>query len=53
MSFYTFGKCAHNDRIGAEIIAKFMEFMPDTGRKLPRDKLRELRAMVRCRVLVI
>ena len=47
------GKRAKTDRIDAMIIAMFMEFRPDAGRKRPRDKLRELRALVRYRAQVV
>ena len=47
------GKRAKTDRIDAMIIAMFMEFRPDAGRKRPRDKLRELRALVRFRAQTV
>ena len=47
------GERAKTDRIDAMIIAMFMEFRPDAGRRRPRDKLRELRALVRYRAQVV
>ena len=47
------GKRAKTDRIDAIIIAMFMEFRPDAGRKRPRDKLRELRALIRFRAQTV
>lgn len=39
------GTRAKTDRIDAELIARFMAFRPDAGRKLPAEKLRFLRAL--------
>ena len=38
------GTLAKTDRIDAELIARFMAFRPEAGRRLPRGKLRDLRA---------
>lgn len=40
------GTRAKTDRIDAELIARFMAFRPDAGRRLPHEKLRLLRALV-------
>ncbi len=40
------GTRAKTDRIDAELIARFMAFRPDAGRKLPHEKRRRLRALV-------
>lgn len=40
------GTRAKADRIDAELIARFMVFRPDSGRSLPHEKLRLLRALV-------
>jgi transposase len=39
------GRRAKTDRIDAELIARFMAFRPDAGRRLPSEKLRVLRAL--------
>ena len=39
------GTRAKTDRIDAELIARFMAFRPDSGRNLPAQKLRLLRAL--------
>lgn len=39
------GTRAKTDRIDAELIARFMAFRPDSGRVLPHEKLRLLRAL--------
>ena len=39
------GTRAKTDRIDAELIARFMAFRPDAGRRLPHEKLRYLRAL--------
>ena len=36
---------AKTDRIDAELIARFMAFRPEAGRRLPSGKLRDLRAL--------
>ena len=38
------GTLAKTDRIDAELIARFMAFRPEAGRRLPSGKLRDLRA---------
>ncbi len=40
------GTRAKTDRIGAELIARFMAFRPEAGRTLPHKKLRLLRALI-------
>lgn len=40
------GTRAKTDRIDAELIARFMVFRPDAGRRLPHEKIRLLRALV-------
>ena len=39
------GTRAKTDRIDAELIARFMAFRPDSGRNLPHEKIRVLRAL--------
>ena len=39
------GTLAKTDRIDAELIARFMAFRPEAGRRLPSGKLRDLRAL--------
>ena len=39
------GTLAKTDRIDAELIACFMAFRPEAGRRLPSGKLRDLRAL--------
>jgi len=39
------GTRAKTDRIDAELIARFLAFRPDAGRRLPHEKLRLLRAL--------
>ena len=39
------GTLAKTDRIDAELIARFMAFRPEAGRRLPRETLRGLRAL--------
>ena len=39
------GTLAKTDRIDAELIARFMAFRPEAGRRLPRGKLRDLRTL--------
>ena len=39
------GALAKTDRIDAELIARFMAFRPEAGRRLPRETLRGLRAL--------
>ena len=39
------GRRAKTDRIDAELIARFMSFRPEAGRRLPSEKLRVLRAL--------
>jgi transposase len=39
------GTRAKTDRLDAELIARFLAFRPDAGRKLPAQKLRLLRAL--------
>jgi len=39
------GTRAKTDRIDAELIARFLDFRPDAGRRLPHEKLRLLRAL--------
>jgi transposase len=39
------GTRAKTDRIDAELIARFMVFRPESGRRLPHEKLRLLRAL--------
>ena len=39
------GTSAKTDRIDAELIARFMAFRPEAGRRLPSGKLRDLRAL--------
>lgn len=39
------GTRAKTDRIDAELIARFLAFRPDVGRRLPHEKLRLLRAL--------
>lgn len=39
------GTRAKTDRIDAELIARFMAFRPDSGRMLPHEKIRFLRAL--------
>lgn len=39
------GTRAKTDRIDAELIARFLDFRPDAGRRLPHEKLRFLRAL--------
>ncbi len=36
---------AKNDRINAELIARFFTFRPEAGRSLPAEKLRLLRVL--------
>lgn len=40
------GTRAKTDRVDAELIARFMVFRPDAGRRLPHEKIRLLRALV-------
>ena len=40
------GTRAKTDRIDAELIARFMAFRPDAGRRLPHEKIRLLRALI-------
>ena len=40
------GTRAKTDRIDAKLIARFMAFRPDAGRRLPHQKLRVIRALV-------
>ena len=39
------GTLAKTDRIDAELIARFMAFRPEAGRRLPSGRLRDLRAL--------
>ena len=39
------GTSAKTDRIDAELIARFMAFRPEAGRRLPSGRLRDLRAL--------
>ncbi|MFN3276656.1 MAG: IS110 family transposase, partial [Paracoccus sp. (in: a-proteobacteria)] len=39
------GTRAKTDRIDAELIARFMAFRPDAGRRLPHEKIRLIRAL--------
>ncbi|MEY8831435.1 transposase [Sedimentitalea sp. XS_ASV28] len=47
------GTRAKTDRIDAELIARFMLFRPEVGRKLPGENLRVLRALTTRRAQVV
>lgn len=47
------GKRAKTDRIDAELIARFMAFRPEAGRRLPGEKLRVLRALTTRRAQIV
>ena len=47
------GTRAKTDRIDAELIARFMLFRPEAGRRLPEEKLRILRALTTRRAQVV
>lgn len=47
------GKRAKTDWIDAELIARFMAFCPEAGRKLPNEKLRVLRALTTRRAQMV
>lgn len=47
------GTRAKTDRIDAELIARFMAFRPDAGRRLPHEKLRLLRALASKRAQLV
>lgn len=47
------GRRAKTDRIDAELIARFMAFRPEAGRKLPNEKLRTLRALTTRRAQIV
>ena len=46
------GTLARTGRIDAELIARFMAFRPEAGRRLPSGKLRDLKAATKRRQLV-
>lgn len=47
------GTRAKTDRIDAELIARFMLFRPDAGRRLPSENLRILRALTTRRAQIV
>ena len=47
------GRRAKTDRIDAELIARFMAFRPEAGRRLPNEKLRVLRALTTRRAQMV
>lgn len=47
------GRRAKTDRIDAELIARFMAFRPEAGRRLPGEKLRVLRTLTTRRAQVV
>lgn len=47
------GTRAKTDRIDAELIAQFMQFRPEAGRRLPNEKLRILRTLTTRRAQVV
>jgi transposase len=47
------GTRAKTDRIDAELIARFMQFRPEVGRRLPSENLRILRALTTRRAQIL
>lgn len=47
------GTRAKTDRIDAELIARFMQFRPEAGRRLPSENLRILRALTTRRAQIV
>ena len=47
------GRRAKTDRIDAELIARFMAFRPEAGRRLPGESLRVLRALTTRRAQMV
>ena len=49
----SWGTRAKTDRIDAELIARFMTFRPEAGRRLPNEKLRVLRTLTTRRAQLV